>query len=532
MSIMNVIELLGGLGAFLFGMHYMGDGLSLAAGAKMKDVLEKLTRNPVLGFIVGMLVTVCIQSSSATTVMVMGFINAGIMDLAQATGVIFGANIGTTITSVLIALDVSALAPVCIAAGACMMLYAKKKRTKYIGQVILGFGLLFQGLHTMSGAMAPLKDSVMFQNFILNATNPLVGFLIGVVLCAIIQSSSAAVGILQALAMQGLMPLAFAGYIVCGINVGSSTPTLISALNAKNNAKRAALIYLIFNVVGALIFVPLTMITPLCQFITDNVASPAFQVSVYHILFKIVTGLILLPLTNLIVKLTYKVLPKQAHENVFRFEFIDKNMVGDTHVLALQVKKEVLRVCKLVRENIETACQSLLDHDISKSKTVYENEEVIDYLTGEITDYLTKNVNTLEMPQEVSDFLSNMFLMINELEQIGDHADKIMSVNERCIEDNLQYSDEAKKEFEIIYKEDLFLYDEVVQGFETGKQTVTREQIRESEHAIAKLSYEAQAHHMDRLKEGICEFDTGLAFTESLNSLSRIANHITAMVEA
>jgi phosphate:Na+ symporter len=406
------------------------------------------------------------------------------------------------------------------------------KRTQYIGQVILGFGLLFQGLHTMSGAMAPLKDSVMFQNFILNATNPFVGFLIGVVLCAIIQSSSAAVGILQALAMQGLMPLVFAGYIVCGINVGSSTPTLISALNAKNNAKRAALIYLIFNVVGALIFVPLTMITPLCQFITDNVASPAFQVSVYHILFKIVTGLILLPLTNLIVKLTYKVLPKQAHENVFRFEFIDKNMVGDTHVLALQVKKEVLRVCKLVRENIETACQSLLDHDISKSKTVYENEEVIDYLTGEITDYLTKNVNTLEMPQEVSDFLSNMFLMINELEQIGDHADKIMSVNERCIEDNLQYSDEAKKEFEIIYKEDLFLYDEVVQGFETGKQTVTREQIRESEHAIAKLSYEAQAHHMDRLKEGICEFDTGLAFTESLNSLSRIANHITAMVEA
>ena len=194
MGIGNIISLLGGLGAFLFGMHYMGEGLELAAGSKMKDLLEKLTRVPVMGFLMGMLVTVCIQSSSATTVMAMGF-----MERAQATGVIFGANIGTTITSILIALDVSGIAPVCIAAGAVLMLYAKRKRTQHIGQVILGFGLLFQGLHTMSSSMSPLKDSVVFQNFILNAKNPLLGFLIGILLCAIIQSSSAAVGILQAL---------------------------------------------------------------------------------------------------------------------------------------------------------------------------------------------------------------------------------------------------------------------------------------------------------------------------------------------
>ena len=205
MTISNIIVLLGGLGAFLFGMKYMGEGLELAAGSRMKDLLEKLTRNPVFGFLLGMLVTVVIQSSSATTVMVMGFINAGIMDLAQATGVIFGANIGTTITSVLIALDASGIAPFCIFIGAFLMMYSKKKRSRHIGQVILGFGLLFQGLHTMSGAMSPLKDVPWFQNFIMNAKSPVVGLLVGTLMCAVIQSSSAAVGVLQALAMQGMM---------------------------------------------------------------------------------------------------------------------------------------------------------------------------------------------------------------------------------------------------------------------------------------------------------------------------------------
>ena len=332
MGIGSIISLLGGLGAFLFGMSFMGDGLQLAAGSKMKDLLEKLTRHPVMGFLVGMLVTVCIQSSSATTVMAMGFINAGIMDLAQATGVIFGANIGTTITSILIALDVSGIAPVCIAAGAFLMLYSKKKRQKYIGQVILGFGLLFQGLHTMSSSMAPLKDSVMFQNFILNAKNPILGFVIGIVLCAVIQSSSAAVGMM---------------------------PVILSALKAKNNAKRAAIIYLIFNCFGALLFIPLVMLTPLTQTIVANVKSAAFQVSFFHIMFKLVTGVILLMLTKYIVQITYRILPKQAHESAFRFEYIDEHLAGDPSVMALQVAKEIGRTANLVRENVSQAAEAL-----------------------------------------------------------------------------------------------------------------------------------------------------------------------------
>lgn len=223
MGISSIISLLGGLGLFLFGMKYMGEGLELAAGPKMKDLLEKLTRNRVMGFLLGALVTVVIQSSSATTVMVMGFINAEIMDLAQATGVIFGANIGTTITSVLIGSwtyrESRLFASVWELRCFCMQ---KRKRSRYVGQVILGFGILFQGLHTMSAAMSPLKDYAPFQDFIMNAKNPLLGFAVGVILCAVIQSSSAAVGVLQALAMQGLMPLYFAAFIICGINVGSS----------------------------------------------------------------------------------------------------------------------------------------------------------------------------------------------------------------------------------------------------------------------------------------------------------------------
>ncbi len=532
MDFSNILSLFGGLGAFLFGMHYMGEGLQLAAGSRMKDLLEKLTRMPVMGFLVGMLVTVCIQSSSATTVMAMGFINAGIMDLAQATGVIFGANIGTTITSILIALDVSGIAPVCIAIGAALMLYAKKKKHKHVGQVILGFGLLFQGLHTMSGAMAPLKDSVVFQNFILNAKNPILGFLIGVALCMVIQSSSAAVGILQALAMQGLMPLYFAAFIICGINVGSSSPVILSALNAKNNAKRAAIIYFVFNAVGAIIFIPLVILTPLTGIITSRVASASFQVSFFHIMFKLVTGLILLPLTNLVVKMTYRLLPKQAHESSLRLEYIDKTIVAAPSVMALQVSKEVERVFGMVRQNVLDACEVLVYHKGDKSRQIRDNEETIDFLTGEIVDYIS-NANMIEMPEAESRYLSAVFQNMNDIEQIGDHACKILEQGEKCIESKIQFTDTANAEFETIYKEDVYMFDRVFDKFK--KAMIDEDFVEKSrgeEHAIRRMCAEAQDNHMKRMNNGECSFDQGLVFVEALNSLNRIANHITSIAES
>ena len=532
MGINNIIALLGGLGAFLFGMKYMGEGLELAAGPKMKELLEKLTRNRIMGFLLGALVTIVIQSSSATTVMVMGFINAEIMDLAQATGVIFGANIGTTITSILIALDVSGIAPICICIGAVMLLYAKKKRNRYIGQVVLGFGILFQGLHTMSQAMSPLKDSPGFQEFILNAKNPLLGFVVGVILCAVIQSSSAAVGVLQALAMQGLMPLYFAAFVVCGINVGSSTPPLLSALNAKNNAKRAACIYLIFNIVGAILFIPLTILFPITQMIERVIPDPVFQIAVYHIIFKVVTGVILLPLVNVVVKWTYRIIPKQAHESAFRFEYIDPNMVGSPAVLSLQVGREVERMCDMVRKNVSDAAEGLIQNDIMSANVIREREQVIDYLASEITDYLTK-VNALQLPQSVSNYMGCVFHVINDLEQIGDHAIKILVQTEKCVEMGQAYSQAAQDELRQIYQMDMELLDKTMKLFRGQRPTPESWlDMKLQERTIMKLAVKAQSNHMERLQEKTCTFEQGLTFIESLNSLTRIVNHVMNIAEA
>ena len=532
MGINSIIALLGGLGAFLFGMKYMGEGLELAAGPKMKELLEKLTRNRIMGFLLGALVTIVIQSSSATTVMVMGFINAEIMDLAQATGVIFGANIGTTITSILIALDVSGIAPICICVGAVMLLYSKKKRNRYVGQVILGFGILFQGLHTMSQAMSPLKDSQAFQEFILNAKNPLLGFVVGVILCAVIQSSSAAVGVLQALAMQGLMPLYFAAFVICGINVGSSTPPLLSALNAKNNAKRAACIYLIFNVVGAILFIPFTILFPITQLIEQVIPDPVFQIAVYHIIFKVVTGIILLPLVNIVVKWTYRIIPKQAHESAFRFEYIDPNMVGSPAVLSLQVGREVERMCDIVRKNVSDAAEGLIQNDIMSANVIREREQVIDYLASEITDYLTK-VNALQLPQSVSNYMGCVFHVINDLEQIGDHAIKILVQTEKCVEMGQGYSQSAQDELRQIYQMDMDLLDKTMKLFRGQRPTPEGWlDMKLQERTIMKLAVKAQSNHMERLQEKTCTFEQGLTFIESLNSLTRIVNHVMNIAEA
>ena len=531
MGIGSIISLFGGLGAFLFGMHYMGEGLNLAAGSKMKDLLEKLTRKPIMGFLIGTVVTVVIQSSSATTVMVMGFINAGIMDLAQATGVIMGANIGTTITSILIAMDISALAPLCIAIGALMLLYAKRKRTKYIGQVILGFGLLFQGLKTMSSAMSPLKDSPVFQKFIMNATNPILGFVVGVLLCAILQSSSASVGILQALAMQGLMPLRFAAFLVCGINVGSSTPPLLSALNAKNNAKRAAFIYLIYNLVGAVIFMPIVMITPLTNLLENTIAAPALQVSAFHILFKVVTALVLLPLTNQVVKLTYSFIPKQAHESAFRLEYIDKNLVGNPNVTILQVSKEIGRMVDLIRDSFKTAIDGLATGDLSADGKIRDNEEVLDFLTGEISSYLMQ-ANNRRLPYNVAHSMGSCFQAINDLEQIGDHCVKIWVQNEKNVDAKISYSDQAIQELHTIYGECSQLLEEVMPHFlnRTMTEDLYRD-IRSKETDIIRDANIAEAGHLKRVHDGDCTFEQGLTFIEALNSINRIANHLSSIAE-
>ena len=532
MSFANIISLLGGLGAFLFGMKYMGDGLEMAAGSRMKDLLEKLTRNKFLGFLLGVFVTVVIQSSSATTVMVMGFINAGIMDLAQATGVIFGANIGTTITSILIALDVSGIAPFCLFIGAFLMLYSKKTQTRHIGQIILGFGLLFQGLHTMSAAMKPLKDVLWFQEFIMNARNPLLGILVGAALCAVIQSSSAAVGILQALAMQGLMPLYFASFLICGINIGSAMPTILASMNARNNAKRAAIVYLINNLVGAVIMTIVTLLFPYTQLIESLVSDPMFQVSLVHIIFKVVSAVVLLPLTNQVVKLTYLLIPKQKHEDACRLEFIDVNLVGSPSVTLLQIRNEVERMAGLVRTNIRLSMDALLSGKVADAKQIEDNETVIDYLTDAISDFLVK-LNVQEMSDRDAQYVNRVFQTLSDLERIGDYAEKLMHLTEQQEEKNVTYSTSAMQELTVINDNATRLFDSAVAAF--YQQSLHLDELKrmaKTQRTIRKLTNRSQLNHMERLRRGDCSVEAGILFGEILNSLNRIGGHAINIAEA
>lgn len=530
MGISNIISLLGGLGLFLFGMKYMSDGLNQVAGKKMKNLLEKLTRNRFKGFLLGVLVTAVIQSSSATTVMLMGFLNAGIMDLAQATGVIIGANIGTTITAVLIAIDVSAIAPFCIFIGTVMALFSKKQTQKFVGQIILGFGVLFFGLKYMSGpeAMGVLKTSAAFQTFITNANNPFLGLLIGFIMCSVLQSSSASIGVLQALAMTSasLMPMKFAIYLIIGINVGSAMPLFLSAIGAKTNAKRAAVIYFIFDFVGMLIFTPIALIFPqYTEWITSLSDNGSVQVAIAHIIFKVVTAFVLLPFIKWIVKLSEIIIKPKEHDTKLRFEFIDKKISNNPVSTALQIGSEVERMARLVRHNFVIACEGFLVMDDSKKRELSENEELINWLNHSISDFMI-TVTSKEITGDVSEYIGKLFHVITDLERIGDHAENIMKRISMAKEENLGFTDAGIAEFKEIYEVDLELLDRALGAFTNKHLTDTEEhQLHYLEDTIDYLTLQAQDNHVQRLRDKKCHTASGVIFTKALQDLERVGDH-------
>ena len=530
MGISNIISLLGGLGLFLFGMKYMSDGLNQVAGNKMRLLLEKLTRNRFKGFLLGVLVTAVIQSSSATTVMLMGFLNAGIMDLAQATGVIIGANIGTTITAVLIAIDVSAIAPFCIFIGTVMALFSKKQTQKFIGQIILGFGVLFFGLKYMSGpeAMGVLKTSAAFQTFITKANNPFLGLLIGFIMCSVLQSSSASIGVLQALAMTSasLMPMKFAIYLIIGINVGSAIPLFLSALGAKTNAKRAAVIYFIFDFVGMLIFTPIALIFPqYAEWITTLSDNGSVQVAIAHIIFKVVTAFVMLPFIKWVVKLSEVIIKPKEHDTRLRFEFIDKKISENPISTALQIGSEVERMARLVRHNFVIACEGFLVMDNSKHRELEENEELINWLNHNISDFMI-TVTSKEITGDVSEYIGKLFHVITDLERIGDHAENIMRRVTTAKEENYEFSDIGIAEFKEIYEVDLELLDRALGAFTNKHLTDAEEhQLHYLEDTIDYLTLQAQDNHVQRLREKKCHTSSGVIFTKALQDLERVGDH-------
>ncbi|MBR1531790.1 MAG: Na/Pi cotransporter family protein [Eubacterium sp.] len=527
MGIKNIIYLFGGLGLFLFGMKYMSEAINQVAGNKMKKLLEKLTSNRFKGFFLGVIVTVIIQSSSATTVMLMGFLNAGIMTLAQATGVIIGANIGTTITAVLIALDVSAIAPICIFVGAVMSLFSKKLNRKYFGQVILGFGILFFGLKTMSGddAMGVLKTSAGFQSFITHANNPFLGLLIGLIMCSVLQSSSAAIGVLQMLALKGLMPIDFAIYLIIGINVGSATPLFLSAISAKTNAKRAAMVYFIFDFVGMLIFTPLALFTPFDTWVASISNDGSVQVAAAHIIFKVVTAIVLLPFVSVIVQISEKLIPQKEHESEMRFSYIDVKVLDNPMSTSQEVIAEVNRMAQVVRENIVFASKAFISCDDSRERDILDNEELINWLNHSISDFLV-NVTSHELNADVSERFVRVLHTITDLERIGDHALNVLERTKDAKSNNLNFSEAAMLEFEDAYKDVLELYDRSVDAFKNGRLTDAEgHKLHMLEDGIDQKTNQAQDNHVQRLREKKCSTQSGVVFTKVMQDLERMGDH-------
>lgn len=460
----------------------------------------------------------------------MGFLNAGIMDLLQAAGVILGANVGTTMTSILIALDVSWLAPVCIFVGALMQMFCKKKVQKYVGQIILGFGILFQGLHTMSDSMSGLKDIPEFQHFIASATNPLLGFVVGLILCGVIQSSSAAVGVLQALAMQGLMPMHFAAFLICGINVGSSITPFLSAIGAKNNTKRAAVIYCVYNVIGAIIFIPICMLTPFVNIYNLFTSNTVVQISMFHITFKLVTALVLLPFVQWLVNISYRVIPKKVHENAYRFTYIDSKQIDAPSATIRQLYKESERMGGMVRENLVLAAEGMLNNDVSQAEKIRETENVINFLNHGITDYLVQ-FSGHSLPAHVPQLVGNMFHLVGDLERIGDHAINLLEKTEQCLEKNLIYSEEARQELKAMYEADLLLFDRAFSGFLCHNLTEQDAlELHHIEDSVDNMKHNYENNHIKRLSNKQCATEPGIIFVEALHDFEKIGDHADDMV--
>ena len=530
MSIANILSMTGGLGLFLFGIRTMGDGLENAAGAKLKRMLEVLTGNRFLAVLVGFVVTAIIQSSTATTVMVVGFVNAGMMTLAQAVGVIMGANIGTTVTSLLIALNFSSVAAASVLVGVILMLASKKTLVKNLGSIFTGFGLLFLGIDLMSDSMAPLRESAGFMNFIVAVSDsplrPLFGILLGIVMTAVLQSSSASVGVLQTLAMQGLVPLKFSVFVLFGQNIGTCLTALFSTVGAKKNSKRAAVIHLLFNLLGTGMFILIALLTPYIEWIEKISSDPMAQIAISHIVFNVVSTVVLFPFAKLLVKLSCLIVPgKDDSESEMHCRFIDDRLLNTPPFAVMQVGKEVARMAKLARDNFETSAYALINRSDKDLNKVMEKEEVINYLNHHITSYLVK-LNALDITDSDSDYIARVFHAINDIERVGDHATNLAEAAERNIGDGLTFSDAARDELNQLCGSVITLLDRSIEAFD--RQSLgdgEAKELSDLEEHIDDLTLTCQDAHIFRLNRNECNTEAGMLYLNTITDFERVGDH-------
>ena len=530
MSVANILSMAGGLGLFLFGIRTMGDGLENAAGAKLKRMLEVLTGNRFLAVLVGFVVTAIIQSSTATTVMVVGFVNAGMMSLAQAVGVIMGANIGTTVTSLLIALNFSSVAAAAVLVGVILMLASKKTVVKNLGAIFTGFGLLFLGIDMMSDSMAPLRESAGFMNFIVTVSEsplrPLFGIILGIVMTAVLQSSSASVGVLQTLAMQGLVPLKFSVFVLFGQNIGTCLTALFSTVGAKKNSKRAAVIHLLFNLIGTGIFILIALLAPYVEWIEKLSPDPMAQIAISHIVFNIVSTVVMFPFAKVLVKLSFLLVPgKDDSESEMHCKFIDDRLLNTPPFAVMQVSKEVARMAKLARDNFETSAHALINRSDKDLDKVMENEDVINYLNHHITSYLVK-LNALDITDSDSDYIARVFHAINDIERVGDHAINLAEAAQHNIGEGLKFSDPAREELNQLCGSVVTLLERSMAAFDN--QSLSDNEAKELsalEEHIDDLTLECQDSHIFRLNRKECNTEAGMLYLNTITDFERVGDH-------
>lgn len=532
MSISIVLGLLGGLALFLYGMQMMSSGLEAAAGNRMKGILEKLTSNPILGVIVGAGITAVIQSSSATTVMVVGFVNSGMLSLQQAVWIIMGANIGTTITGQLIALDVGAIAPLLAFAGVAVVTFSKKQTVQHYGQIVAGLGILFLGMEMMSSAMSPLRDSETFISLMTQFGNPVIGILVGAVFTAIIQSSSASVGILQTLAIGGLIDLPNAVFVLFGQNIGTCITAVLASIGTSRNAKRTTIIHLTFNIIGTIIFTIVCILTPLTtvvqNFTPDN---PVAQIANMHTLFNVVTTLLLLPFGRKLAKLAVRILPEREGEEpdtqglmyIKPLEAGAEYQMGNAAIAFNGIWNELRRMEKMTRENVEESFTAVMEGSSARFSKVEENEEYIDYLNKEISKYISR-ILVHETNRKDSSNFSSFFRICSNLERIGDHAMNICEYTQMMDEKKITFSREAKKEIENMRSISLSAIDHLNNLDALSEEALS--EISGIEQQIDQMTEEYRQNQMERMHMETCEGEAGILYSEMLTDFERIGDHV------
>lgn len=533
-----IIPFVGGLGMFIYGMQIMAQGLENAAGNRMKSLLEALTKNKFLGVLLGAFITAVIQSSSATTVMVVGFVNASIMNLQQAMGVIMGANIGTTVTGWLVSsvewakfLSPSTLAPIAIMVGVIIMLTGKRRSTKDIASIIVGFGLLFVGISSMSSAVSPLKENEAFCNvFITLGHNPFLGILAGAGITAIIQSSSASVGILQSLAAAGLVPFSAAIYIIMGQNIGTCVTAILSSVGAKKNAKTAALMHLLFNIIGTIIFsviaiVYLKVVNP--AWAAGNISQT--QISLIHTIFNIATTVLLFPVSDWIIKLAKVIGRVEDDEKDDSQVLLDDRML-ETPAIAIQsTVSEIVRMGHIVDESLNVAKKVLFDPDKKDITFLKDEESKVDKLSAGITSYAIK-LSSMQISQREHQHVSHMLQVISDMERISDYCENISEYAETLLDKKIEFSEVGREHLEQMMEVCADSYRYALESFEFNDREKALRTV-EKETEADGLEISLRAKHIKRLTNQQCDTEAGIVFLDTLVCLERISDHARNIAE-